>query len=151
MSERVEGAGVPRNNYVIAPKDKQRVDHWIEQGFTVPLRTPDDTLIFVTPEKAREIRSHKDDCVGCISTCKLSTWSEDGDKKYSTGKRSDPRVHCIRKGLQAAIAGKDLDQALIFSGHNAYKAGDDPFYRGENGGVFIPTVKQLIERLTAGN
>ncbi len=151
MNKPVEGLGVPVNSYGVLPEDKEKVDSWIAQGFATPLRTPDDTLIFVTKEKALEIKSHRTECVGCISTCKLSTWCEDADKKYSTGKIPDPRVHCIRKGLQAAIAGKNLDEALIFSGHNAYKAGDDPFYRGENGCAFIPTVKQLIERLTAGN
>jgi NAD(P)H-dependent flavin oxidoreductase YrpB (nitropropane dioxygenase family) len=151
MSVPVEGPGVPVNNYGVSPDDKEKVDGWIAQGFTIPLRTPDDTLIFVTKEKALEIKSHKTECVGCISTCKLSTWCEEADKKYSTGKLPDPRVHCIRKGLQAAIAGKDLDQSLIFTGHNAYKSGDDPFYRTENGSTFIPTVKQLIERLTAGD
>lgn len=151
MSEPVEGPGVPKNRYGISPDDKIKVDGWIAQGFTIPERTPDDTLIFVTKQEALEIKSHKTECVGCISTCKLSGWCEDQDKNYSTGKRPDPRVHCIRKGLQGAIRGKNLDQHLIFAGHNAFMAGDDPFYLGENGDVFIPTVKQLIERLTAGD
>ncbi len=151
MSAPVEGKGVPANKYSISLEDKEKVDRWIAQGFTIPLPTPDNTLIFVTNEKAREIKSHKTECVGCISTCKLSTWCEDADKKYSTGKTPDPRVHCIRKGLQEAIAGENLDNSLIFSGHNAYKAADDPFYRGENGTAFIPTIKQLIERLTTGD
>lgn len=151
MNEPVEGPGVPTNRYGISPEDKGKVDEWIAQGFTIPLRTPDDTLIFVTSERALEIKSHRTECVGCISTCKLSTWCEDADKKYSTGKQPDPRVHCIRKGLQEAIAGKNLDKSLIFSGHNAYKAADDPFYRDANGNIFIPTVKQLIERLRTGD
>ncbi len=117
MNEPVEGPGVPANSYGVSPKDKGKVDSWIAQGFTAPLPTPDGTLIFVTREKAQEIKSHKTECVGCISTCKLSTWCEDADKKYTTGKRPDPRVHCIRKGLQEAIAGKNLDKSLIFSGH----------------------------------
>ena len=151
MNEPVEGEGVPRNSYHVAPQDKAKVDSWIAAGFTIPLRTPDDTLIFVTPELALEIKSHKTDCVGCISTCKLSAWSEDAEKKYTTGKLPDPRVHCIRKGLEGAIHGEDLDKYLIFAGHNAYKARHDPFYSSENGGVFIPTVKQLIERLMMGD
>lgn len=151
LNEPVEGPNVPNNTYRVSPEDKVKIDHWIAQGFCVPMSTPDDTLIFVTKETEREIKSHRNDCVGCISTCKLSTWCEDSSKKYSTGKRPDPRVHCIRKGLQAAIAGKDLDNSLIFSGHNAYKAASDAFYHSEHGGVYIPTVKQLIERLTTGD
>ena len=151
MDALVEGVGVPVNRYGISPDDKAKVDGWIAQGFTIPMRTPDSTLVFVTKDKEREIKSHRTECVGCISTCKLSAWCEDADKKYTTGKLPDPRVHCIRKGLQAAIAGENLDDSLIFSGHNAYKAGDDPFYRGKDGRVFIPTTKQLIERLITGD
>lgn len=151
MSEPVEGAGVPANNYRILAEDKEKVDTWIAHGFTIPMHTPDDTLIFVTKKTELEIKSHRLECVGCISTCKLSTWTEDASKKYSTGKRPDPRVHCIRKGLQEAIAGENLDKSLIFSGHNAYKASNDSFYRDKKGQVFIPTVKQLIERLTTGD
>ncbi len=151
MNEPVEGGGVPVNKYRISPDDKTKVDAWIAQGFSTPIATPDNTIIFVTKEKELEIKSHRAECVGCISTCKLSTWCEDASKKFSTGKRPDPRVHCIRKGLQAAIAGDDLDNALIFSGHNAFMAAGDAFYHDEHGGVFIPTVKQLIERLTTGD
>jgi hypothetical protein len=35
----------------------------------------------------------------------------------------------------------------MFSGHNAYRFGADPFY--SNG--FIPTVRELVERLQTGN
>ncbi len=53
--------------------------------------------------------------------------------------------------LPGAIQGIDLDKQLIFAGYNSYKSGEDPFYRGENGTVFIPSVKQLIARLMSGN
>ena len=48
-----------------------KVDAWIAEGFNIPLRTPDNTLIFVTREAAREIKAYLTDCVGCLSTCKL--------------------------------------------------------------------------------
>ncbi|MEY8144805.1 hypothetical protein, partial [Falsihalocynthiibacter sp. CO-5D18] len=104
LNEPIQGPGVPANNYGVSPEDIDKVDAWIADGFTIPMRTPDDTLIFVSKEKSKEIKSHRAECVGCISSCKLSTWCEDADKKYSTGKLPDPRVHCIRKGLQKAIA-----------------------------------------------
>lgn len=151
MTERVEGPSVPVKGYHVTPQDKVKVDAWNTEGFDVPLRTPDNTLIFVTQDKAREIQEFKMECVGCLATCKLSAWSENPEKKYTTGKRPDPRVHCIRKGLLGAIQGLNLDKQLIFAGHNSYKSGDDPFYRDENGNVFIPTVKQLIERLITGD
>jgi len=151
LSERIEGPGVPAKGFFVSPTDKLRTDDWIAQGFIVPLRTPDDTLVFVTRAQSREIKRVKAECVGCLTTCKLSTWSENPDRKYTTGKHPDPRVHCIRKGLLGAIQGLDLDKQLIFAGHNSYKSGEDPFYRDENGQVFIPTVKQLIARLMTGN
>lgn len=151
MSKPVEGCGVPNNSYCVTQQDKLKVDAWIAEGFNIPLRTPDNTLIFVTREAAREIKAYLTDCVGCLSTCKLSSWSQSSEQKYTTGKRPDPRFHCIRKRLVEAIQGHDLDKQLIFAGHNAYKAKSDPFYRDENGHVFIPTVKQLVERLMTGN
>ena len=35
----------------------------------------------------------------------------------------------------------------MFAGHNVYKFRDDPFY--SNG--FIPTVRQLVERIATGD
>lgn len=140
-----------KSQYYIANKNKGTVDSWISEGFDTTLRTPDNTLIFVTDEEAQEIKQDKKDCVGCLASCKLSAWSQDPQKKYTTGNLPDPRALCIRKRLLGAIEGQDLDKSLIFSGHNAYKSGDDPFYRDNNGAMVIPTVKQLIERLTTGN
>ena len=37
------------------------------QGFTEALRTPDSTLVFVTPEKAKEILADQAGCMGCLS------------------------------------------------------------------------------------
>ena len=34
----------------------------------------------------------------------------------------------------------------MFAGHNAYRFGQDPFYSND----FIPTVKQLVERILTG-
>ncbi len=151
QSEQINGAGIPAKGFFVNPADKAKTKNWIEQGFTVAQRTPDKTLVFVSKQDDRELKRIKTDCVGCLSTCKLTTWSETPEKKFSTGRIPDPRVHCIREGLLGAIEGEDLDNQLIFAGHNAYKAGDDPFYRDEHGNVFIPTVKQLIERLLTGN
>jgi len=150
-TERLTGPGVPAKGYFVAAKDMDRIEEWKARGFDVALRTPDDTLVFVTQAQNREIKRVKAECVGCLSTCKLSTWSENPERKHTTGKRPDPRVHCIRKGLLGAIQGIDLEKQLIFAGHNSYKSGEDPFYRGENGTVFIPSVKQLIARLMSGN
>ncbi len=43
-------------------------------------------------------------------------------------------------------APEKVEQNLMFSGHNGYRFSSDPFY--SNG--FIPTVKQLVERILTG-
>ena len=41
----------------------------------------------------------------------------------------------------------DIDHNLMFSGHNCYNFAKDPFY--SNG--FVPTVKELVERIASGD
>lgn len=118
---------------------------WMKQGYTEALRTPDSTLVFVTPEKEREIHKDQTDCMGCLSACKFSNWAE--NETHSTGKKADPRSFCIQKTLQEIAHGADTDTQLMFAGHNAYRFASDPFY--SNG--FVPTVKQLVERIMTGD
>ena len=125
--------------------DKTRAERWVAAGFTEALRTPDSTLIFVTPEKAHRIRTDQIECMGCLSECLFSNWSQ--APSGNTGKKTDPRSFCIQKTLQDAIHGDDVENELIFSGHGAYRFGIDPFY--SNG--FVPTVKQLVDRLCDGD
>ncbi|MBN8827537.1 MAG: nitronate monooxygenase [Sphingobacteriia bacterium] len=125
--------------------DLEKAKGWINQGFAEAMRTPDETLIFVTYEKEQEIVKDQIDCMGCLSACKFSNWLDHDE--YNTGKKADPRSFCIQKTLQTIIHGDDIDNQLMFSGHNAYKFGQDPFYA--NG--FIPTVKQLVERIMLGD
>ncbi len=143
------GVGPRRRIVYVAPADRERALSYEAQGFTDTLRTPDSTLIFATPEKAQEILKDQADCMGCLSTCRFSNWSQH-EADFSTGKRADPRSFCIQKALQSAVHEGDdparLEQSLVFSGHNAFRFGQDPFY--SNG--FIPTVKQLVERIVTG-
>jgi NAD(P)H-dependent flavin oxidoreductase YrpB (nitropropane dioxygenase family) len=150
-TERITSKDNSARAFFISPQDKQKADGWKTQGYSIALRTPDETLVFVSEKDNQEIKRITVDCVGCLATCKLTTWCEAADNNFSTGAMPDPRVHCIREGLLGAIEGDRLDDQLIFAGHNAYKAGRDPFYRDETGSVFIPTVKQLIDRLLSGN
>src|SRR5712672_1577953 len=46
--------------------DREAAERWVGEGFTEALRTPDSTLIFVTPAKAIEIRTDQIDCMGCL-------------------------------------------------------------------------------------
>lgn len=130
----------------VTPEDREKAIEWIEAGFTEALKTPDDTLIFVTPEKAEEIRKDQVDCMGCLSHCRFSNWKDHDD--YTTGKKPDPRSFCIQKTLHdIGVNAGDVDNNLMFSGHNAYKFYDDPFYKDG----YIPTVKELVERICAGD
>jgi len=136
----------PRGRIVyLTAVDKTRADTWVSQGFTEALKTPDSTIIFVTPEKAREIRTDQINCMGCLSACMFSNWSQ--AEPYSTGRKADPRSFCIQKTLQHISHGGDVDTQLMFAGHNAYRFAEDPFYA--NG--FIPTVRQLVERIMTGD
>ncbi|WP_019016294.1 nitronate monooxygenase family protein [Elioraea tepidiphila] len=148
MGEHTEGFPTgPRGRLVyLTPKDAARARAWTAAGFTEAMRTPDGTLIFVTPEKAAEIRRDQIDCMGCLSACRFSNWAQH-EPDYSTGKKADPRSFCIQKTLQDIAHGDDVDRNLMFSGHNAYRFATDPFY--SNG--FIPTVKQLVERIATGD
>ena len=72
---------------------------WEAQGFTEALRTPDSTLIFVTPEKAQEILEDQVACMGCLSSAASPT-GRSTRPDYTNGKKADPRSFCIQKTLQ---------------------------------------------------
>ncbi|MDD5585678.1 MAG: nitronate monooxygenase [Alphaproteobacteria bacterium] len=143
MTEAFQVGAVGKPVYV-TPEDRARVKAWNDAGFTRALRTPDHTLIFVTPEKAKEIQEDQTACMGCLSACSFSNWSQNAEG--TTGRMPDPRSFCIQKTLQNIAHGKDPDGELMFAGHNAYRFGTDPFYA--NG--FVPTVKELVERIKTG-
>ncbi|MBF0268422.1 MAG: nitronate monooxygenase [Alphaproteobacteria bacterium] len=128
----------------LTPHDKGRAQEWTAQGFSEALRTPDSTIIFVAPDKSEEIRADQIACMGCLSGCSFSNWSQ--NEEGNTGRRADPRSFCIQKTLQNVAHGKDIERELMFAGHNAYRFAQDPFYA--NG--FVPTIKQLMERILTG-
>ena len=135
-----------RNRLVyLTAGDMTRAQEWITGGFTEPMRTPDSTLIFVTPERAQQIRADQQGCMGCLSACRFSNWAE--NEVWSTGKLADPRSFCIQKTLQDIAHDGDVESNLMFAGHNAYRFATDPFYRGG----FIPTIKQLVDRICSGD
>jgi nitronate monooxygenase len=150
VGEHIAPYGVgPRKRLVyLTPSDLQRVESWESQGFVETLRTPDSTLIFVTPDRAKSILEDQVNCMGCLSQCRFSNWSQH-EPDFSNGKKADPRSFCIQKTLQAVSHTNDADELehnLMFSGHNAYRFAQDPFY----GNNFIPTVKQLVDRILTG-
>ena len=128
----------------LAPEDLAHVQNWQQAGFTKVLRTPDSTLIFVTPERAKMILDDQMGCMGCLSACLFSNWSQ--HEGGTTGRKPDPRSFCIQKSLQAVSHTEDVEHELMFAGHNAYRFATDPYYA--NG--FIPTVKELVDRIMTG-
>jgi NAD(P)H-dependent flavin oxidoreductase YrpB (nitropropane dioxygenase family) len=143
------GVGPRKRVVYLTPADRGRALAWERNGFTEALRTPDSTLIFVTPEKAREILTDQTNCMGCLSQCRFSNWAQH-EPDLTNGKKADPRSFCIQKTLQDIGHDADDPEAvennLMFSGHNAYRFASDPFY--SNG--YIPTVRQLVERILTG-
>ncbi|MBV9784399.1 MAG: nitronate monooxygenase [Acidisphaera sp.] len=143
------GVGPRKRIVYLTPTDLAHVRGWEAAGYTDAMRTPDSTLIFVTPEKFQELTADQVACMGCLSQCRFSNWSQH-PPDYSTGKKADPRSYCIQKTLQTvgheANEPEAMERNLMFSGHNAFRFASDPFY--SNG--FIPTVRQLVERILTG-
>jgi NAD(P)H-dependent flavin oxidoreductase YrpB (nitropropane dioxygenase family) len=137
--------GVKGKNFWVAPRDRDRARVWFGAGFTEALKTPDDTVVFVTPDERAVIREDQAACMGCLSHCGFSSWKDHDD--YSTGRLADPRSFCIQKTLQDIAHGDDTERNLMFAGHAAYRFKQDPFYSNN----FTPTVKQLVDRILTGD
>ena len=137
--------GARRRIVYLTESDCARARAWGTLGFTEALRTPDSTLVFVTPEKANQIRTDQIECMGCLSQCRFSNWA--CNPAGTNGKKADPRSYCIQKTLQKISHSSDVDNQLMFAGHNAFRFRSDPFYVDG----FIPTVKQLVDRLLTGD
>ena len=137
--------GVKGKNFWVTPADRERARGWAAAGLTEALRTPDDTVVFVSPAEREVIRKDQADCMGCLSHCGFSSWKDHDD--YSTGRLADPRSFCIQKTLQDIAHGGDIEQNLMFAGHAAYRFKTDPFYSNN----FTPSVKQLVDRILTGD
>lgn len=124
--------------------DSARIATWLKEGWTVPLPTPSNTLVFVSKQQSQEIDTDRKNCVGCLSSCRFSGWQQDVSSPVQL--IPDPRSFCIQKSLQNIVLGDDPDKLLMFCGHQGYRFAEDPFYA--NG--FIPTVQQLIDRIELG-
>ena len=137
--------GVKGKSFWVTLGDLQRARSWFGEGFTDALKTPDNTLVFVTADDKKVIRKDQTDCMGCLSHCGFSAWKDHDD--YTTGYLADPRSFCIQKTLQDIAHGGPVDDNLMFAGHSAYMFKQDPFYSNS----FVPTVKQLVDRILTGD
>ncbi|MDA1131855.1 MAG: nitronate monooxygenase [Proteobacteria bacterium] len=139
------GTGPRKRIVYLVPGDLARVQAWEAAGYTEALRTPDSTLVFVTPAEARKIRIDQVECMGCLSQCRFSNWAQ--NEAGTTGKKADPRSYCIQKTLQNISHDGDVDENLMFAGHGAYRFASDPFYSNR----FVPTVRELVARILTGD
>lgn len=137
--------GVGNKNFWVTPKDLERAREWVSQGHTEGLRTPDDTIVFVSQPERDTIQQDQKDCMGCLSHCGFSSWKDHDD--YTTGRLADPRSFCIQKTLQDIAHGGPVEDNLMFAGHAAYRFKQDPFYSNN----FTPTVKELVDRILTGD
>ena len=95
--DRVFTPGPRGRTFYLTKGDLARAEEWMGEGFTAVMKTPDTTIVFVTDEKAREIRADQAACMGCLSACRFSNWAT--NELGSTGKKTDPRSYCIQKTL----------------------------------------------------
>lgn len=126
----------------IKGSDASKAERQLSAGYTEIQETPDNTIVFMTPDEVKQMKADRAACVGCLSQCQFSTWSR---AKGTTGRLPDPRSYCIHKTLYDVGHGGSIKDNLLFAGHQVYRFATDPLYR--NG---IPSVKELIERIKSG-
>jgi NAD(P)H-dependent flavin oxidoreductase YrpB (nitropropane dioxygenase family) len=124
-----------------------KVQEWIREGNTEAIKTPDKTIIFLSPKTVEELKQDLVTCHGCLSQCMFSGWSQYcPENNYCTGKMPDFRHFCIQKALQYAKNDTDKGKQLLFSGTNGYRFATDPLYKNGN----IPTIADLVNVLIEG-
>jgi NAD(P)H-dependent flavin oxidoreductase YrpB (nitropropane dioxygenase family) len=124
----------------VKSEDDEKIAKWAEKGYTDAMKTPDITLIFVKPERRKQILQDQIDCIGCLNRCKFSNWDQHNE---NTGVLPDPRSFCISKTLVDVGHGGSIEDNLLFSGHNVYRFALDPFYKNNH----IPTVAEVYARI----
>lgn len=126
----------------IKPEDAEKAQRQINSGYTEIKETPDSTVVFLTPNEWKQMKEDRKNCVGCLSQCQFSSWSQ---ANGSTGRLPDPRSYCIHKTLYDVSHNGSIMDNLLFAGHQVYRFATDPLYR--NG---IPSVKELIDKIKCG-
>ena len=138
----IDGGIIDESEYVHMKEDAEKAMNQINAGLTEIKETPDKTVVFMTPEDWKQMKLDRANCVGCLSQCQFSTWSQ---AKGTTGRLPDPRSYCIHKTLYEVGHGGSVKDHLLFAGHQVYRFATDPLYRDG-----IPSVKELIEKIKNG-
>ena len=130
--------------FYIAKANLNKALDYIKSGLTRLVKTPDDSVVFLSNDEAMQIKKDQVSCMGCLSFCRFSGWSD--KEPYSTGLYPDVRSFCIQKTLQDVSHGGNIQKNLLFAGHSVYRFAKDEFYKYK----FIPTISQLVERIKIG-
>ncbi len=134
---------VNKKTVFINKNDEVKFKQFINNGFNHILKTPSKTLLFVSKERFDEILGDMKNCVGCLSNCMFSGWTQ----RENAIIQPDPRSFCIQKSLQQISHTDDVEGNLLFAGQIVHRFKTDPFYKN---GTFIPTVKELVEQIKTG-
>ncbi len=127
----------------IRPQDMKKAQLQLDQGYTEIKETPDETVVFLNKAEWEEMKEDRKNCIGCLSQCQFSSWSQ---ASGSTGRIPDPRSYCIHKTLYEIGHGGSVKDHLLFAGHQVYRFATDPLYRDGH----LPSVKELIEKIRIG-
>ncbi|OQX93433.1 MAG: nitronate monooxygenase, partial [Rickettsiaceae bacterium 4572_127] len=121
------------NQSVFVSKESiAKINNFIKDGFETAMKTPDSTMIFVGDEEAKKIRTGLKDCIGCLSVCQFSGWSQ----YEGVNVKADPRSFCIQKTLWDVSHGENPNKNLVFAGKDVFYFGKDPLYKDGN----VPTI-----------
>ena len=129
--------------YFIKTEDFEKAKKQINAGYSIVKTTPENTIVFLTEEEAKEIKDDMKNCVGCISACQYSAWTQ---YEGITMKSPDPRSFCIHKTLYDLGHGGELDKNLLFAGHQVYNFAEDDLFKNGN----IPSIKELFYKIKSG-
>lgn len=127
----------------IRPLDADKANRQIDAGLTEVRATPDNTLVFMTHDEWVNQQKDRAECVGCLSQCQFSSWSQ---ARGNSGRIPDPRSYCIHKTLYEVGHGGNVDNNLVFAGEQVYRFATDPLYKNGN----VPSVKELIQKILKG-
>ncbi len=144
LTEALKIGGAASEPVYVSDADNQKAQSWIKEGFSKIVRTPDETIVFLTKEKAKNIRITQAECMGCLSQCRFSNWATNDD--WTTGKLPDPRSYCIQKTLRDIGHGGNPDLNLAFAGHQAWRFAEDPLFKNNQ----EPSVKDFVQAVMQG-
>ena len=130
----------------VRPEDLARVEAWIAEGYSQAMKTPGRHADLRQPRERDRDPPRPDQLHGLPVGLQVQQL---GVQRGATPPASRPirARSASRRRCTRSPTARDVRTQLMFAGHNVYKFRDDPFY--SNG--FIPTVRQLVERIATGD